>query len=489
MSQLWVLILLAISDFIGINLATIALLWMKHVGGTLATVLRSWQRMYPDSTPSFSYVLDFYLWDALPLIYIIWALLFTFHGLYRMGQSRSRLDEAIDVLKVITLGTVLLFIATFDLSDVSFTRALVGSYWLALVGLVAGGRIVVRTLQRRLLASGIGRCRAVIVGTDERGERLLQNLVSSPAQGYEVVGFVDPSPERAADGPQRIGDVDVLGGLNDLAQILGNRSVEAVLIALTSNSHEDVMRIIEASGGPGTAVSFSITPDLYDIVTGHVRTNQIYGVPLMELQPQLMAPWEAAAKRLIDVSVAVLILGGLSPLWVLTALLIRLSSPGPILFRQERVGRNGRTFEMYKFRSMVMEAEDGTGPVWVKTEDPRVTTIGRILRALHLDEIPQCLNFLRGDMSLVGPRPERPYFVDRFKQEIPFYMRRFNLKPGLLGWAQSKHEFDLDATDVTRIAAERLEYDLYYIENASLLLDFKIMVRTIWFVLAGKSTR
>jgi lipopolysaccharide/colanic/teichoic acid biosynthesis glycosyltransferase len=138
---------------------------------------------------------------------------------------------------------------------------------------------------------------------------------------------------------------------------------------------------------------------------------------------------------------------------------------------------------------MVEEAEERTGPVWVKDRDPRVTRFGRLLRALHIDEIPQCLNFLTGDMSLVGPRPERPYFVDKFRQEIPFYMRRFNVKPGLLGWAQSKHEFDMESTDFSTIAAERLEYDLYYIENASLMLDFKIMLRTIWFVLAGKSTR
>ena len=235
--------------------------------------------------------------------------------------------------------------------------------------------------------------------------------------------------------------------------------------------------------------SFSITPDLYDIVTGHVRTNQIYGVPLMELRPQLMAPWESAVKRLMDIAVALLVLVGLAPLWLLVAAAIRLDSRGPILFRQERVGREGKTFTMYKFRSMVLEAEQETGPTWVKDADPRVTRVGRALRALHLDEIPQCLNFLRGDMSLVGPRPERPFFVDRFAQDIPFYMRRFNVKPGLLGWAQSKHEFDMQSTDFAPIAAERLEYDLYYIENASLMLDFTIMIRTIWFVLAGKSTR
>ena len=144
---------------------------------------------------------------------------------------------------------------------------------------------------------------------------------------------------------------------------------------------------------------------------------------------------------------------------------------------------------MYKFRSMRVAAEEKTGPVWVRDDDPRVTVIGRLLRALHLDEIPQCVNFLTGDMSLIGPRPERPFFVDQFARKIPFYMRRFNVKPGLLGWAQSKHEFDLNSKDFHGIARERLEYDLYYIENVSLTLDIKIMMRTIWFVTAGKSTR
>ena len=216
---------------------------------------------------------------------------------------------------------------------------------------------------------------------------------------------------------------------------------------------------------------------------------QISGVPLMQLNPELMPVWEGWIKRLIDVVFSLLIMVLLAPLWLVIAVIIKISSEGPILFRQERVGINGQPFTMYKFRSMRVDAESETGPVWVKGEDPRVTLIGRILRMLHLDEIPQCINFLRGDMSLVGPRPERPFFVEKFRAEIPLYMRRFNVKPGLLGWAQAKHEFDMNSEDVVGIARDRLEYDLHYIENMSLKLDMKIIFQTVWFVLSGKSTR
>jgi len=487
MSNLHRTILLLLSDFIAVNLATLFLLWMKFVGGRLEIVTTSWDRLYPQALdgPTFWFALNYYLFDALPAIGACWLLLFLFFGFYRTSPSTSRFDEVLAVFKVVTLGILLFFVATFDPGDpFRLTRLMMISYWLVLIALVAGGRVGVRSFERLLLVQGIGRRHTVIVGVDVRGTRLLSDLRSSPAQGFEVVGFV-----RARDEEERsaVDGVPVLGEARDLSRIIAENHVEVVLIALPSNSHEEILEIVSAV--EGQPVSFSITPDLYDIVTGHVRTQQIYGVPLMELRPELMPAWEERIKRLIDVSAGAVALMGLAPLWLFISLAIKLNTPGPVLFRQERVGKDGRIFTMFKFRSMYTGAEESTGPVWVREEDPRVTPVGRILRALHLDEVPQCINFIKGNMSLVGPRPERPFFVEQFRQQIPFYMRRFNVNPGLLGWAQSKHEYDLNSKDIVGIARERLEYDLYYIENMSLKLDLKIILQTLWFVLSGKSSR
>lgn len=221
-----------------------------------------------------------------------------------------------------------------------------------------------------------------------------------------------------------------------------------------------------------------IVPDLYDIISGQARTNQIYGFPLIEISAQLMRPWEEAAKRMLDLSIASLILLLGLPLWILIAFAIRLESPGPALYKQERVGKDGVAFNILKFRSMRQDAEK-TGPQWAHKRDPRVTRVGRVLRKLHLDEVPQMINILRGQMSLVGPRPERPVFVDQLTEEIPMYPRRLKVRPGITGWAQVKHKYDETIDDVRK----KVEYDFYYIENMSLRMDFKILLNTVYHML------
>jgi exopolysaccharide biosynthesis polyprenyl glycosylphosphotransferase len=198
--------------------------------------------------------------------------------------------------------------------------------------------------------------------------------------------------------------------------------------------------------------------------------------------PELMPEWEKKLKRIFDLIVSFLILIVSSPVIIVTSIAIKIDSKGPMFFKQERMGQDGKVFNILKFRSMIKDAEKYTGPVWSQKDDPRVTRVGRLVRKLRIDEIPQMYNVLKGQMSIVGPRPERPYFVEKLSQEIPYYKRRLKVRPGITGWAQVKHKYDESIEDVK----VKLRYDLFYIENMSLRMDFKIMLRTIWVVLFGK---
>ncbi|MGB6120782.1 MAG: sugar transferase, partial [Bacteroidota bacterium] len=220
---------------------------------------------------------------------------------------------------------------------------------------------------------------------------------------------------------------------------------------------------------------------LYDIISGMAKTNQIYGFPLIEISPQLLKPWEEATKRFLDVAVSATVLVAGLPLWLLIALAIKLNSSGSVFYKQERVGKDGDRFRILKFRSMHQHAER-EGPKWAHRRDPRVTRVGRVMRKLHLDEVPQMFNVLRGQMSLIGPRPERPVFVEQLSKEIPMYPRRLKVRPGITGWAQVKHKYDESIDDVKK----KVQYDLFYIENISLRMDVKILFSTVYHMLLGK---
>jgi exopolysaccharide biosynthesis polyprenyl glycosylphosphotransferase len=267
--------------------------------------------------------------------------------------------------------------------------------------------------------------------------------------------------------------------MEDLPRVISRRQIREIIVALDSTDHDRLLDIVARCSAFN--VGLKIVPDLYDIISGMAKTNQIYGFPLIEISPQLLKPWEEATKRSIDVSVsaATLLLG--TPFWLIVAAAIKLDSPGPVFYKQERVGKDGDRFKILKFRSMQQYAEKG-GPKWAHKRDPRVTRVGKILRKLHLDEVPQMFNVLRGQMSLIGPRPERPVFVEQLTQEIPMYPRRLKVRPGITGWAQVKHKYDESIDDVKK----KVQYDLFYIENISLRMDLKILFSTVSHMLLGK---
>ena len=457
-------ILLFLSDFIAINLTY--LFWI---------VLRSRLGYYVEQGLLPNLVL-------MLILFAFWALIFFFFGMYRSWYAQSRFDEVVNVVKTVTIGAIIIFLITFDPTvdlenPPSWSRVIFFSYWLFMILSVSAGRIFLRTFQRTLLEKGIGRRNTLIVGWNNKAQELLQKLKTAPALGYEVVGFISHSKSYVG---KKFDGIAVLGTLKDLPRLVKRKKVEVIIIAVKTATPRQVINII--SRCDNLPVSLKIVPDLYDIVMGYGRTNQIYGIPLIEIMPQFMPEWEKRMKRAIDVAVSLLVLIGFLPLWILVAIAIKLDSRGPVFFKQKRVGQYERIFQIYKFRSMKHRAEKETGPVWAGKNDPRVTRVGRFLRKTRIDEIPQFINILFNDMSLVGPRPERPYFVKRLKNEIPLYSRRHRMKPGITGWAQIKGSYDDSIENVKK----KLEYDLYYLENMSLRMDFKIMLRTVYTMIAGK---
>lgn len=404
---------------------------------------------------------------------------FTFNGLYEMRRGGSRVDEAFKVFTAVSLvavGGIVIntLLPQLGMVEIPFTRdVLVFSWLLAIVGCV-----VLRSLHRSitiwLRAHGIDTRRVLIVGAREPGQLVWNTIRRRPELGYRVQGFLSDS---APIGSEVLG-LPVLGRTTQLDRVVRATQADEVIIALSGRSPQDLIDLITLA--EDEAVAIKVYPDTFQLITNNdLSIGDLSALPLVSVKnAALDNPWNRALKRALDVVVATLVLLFGAPFLMLIALAIRLESRGPVFFLQERVGMDFQPFWMLKFRTMRVDAERfGT---WTTPNDPRVTRVGRILRRTSLDELPQMINVLLGDMSVVGPRPEQPRWVEQFSQQIPRYIRRHKEKAGLTGWAQ------VNGLRGDTSIEERTRYDLYYIENWSLLFDLKIILRTIADFLTGK---
>lgn len=398
------------------------------------------------------------------------VVVFNFYGLYRLRRGYSRIDEFYKVVAAVTSALfVSIAVNSFILADrFIYARWILAIGWVASIVLVSIGRFVYGVSAGFLRRRGVGRQRMLIIGTGAAAHTVYQRILGAPSLGYEVVGFVAAAgdePDEAAVSGSRI-----VGYSDELARLVGLYHVSEIVVAIAGGSHEDVLDIVSAV--EDEQINIRVYPDTFQlIINNDIGLNDINGLPLVSVRDVTLRGLNKVVKRLFDImgSVAALVL--FSPLMLLVAILIKLESPGAVFFVQERVGLDGHPIHVIKFRSMRADAEsEGT---WTTANDPRRTSIGRFIRRFSIDELPQLVNVLLGEMSIVGPRPEQPQYVAQFSQAIPRYMRRHKEKTGLTGWAQVN-----GARGDTSIE-ERTRYDLYYVENWSLLLDLKIIVRTI----------
>ena len=327
------------------------------------------------------------------------------------------------------------------------------------------------------MVKGIGRKNAVIVGFNPKAHSIHNSINKYRALGIDVAAYAAVKNENVEKDHLGIKAVDTV---ENIKKICEKYEAKHVIIALEKHEDDVLFNVIDQLENMG--INIKIVPDLYEIVSGQARTSQIYGFPLIDIMPELMPEWEKKAKRFIDILVSFVLLVISSPITISTAIAIKIDSKGPIFYKQERSGLNGEPFNVLKFRSMVNDAESKSGPVWSQKGDPRITKVGKFIRKVRIDELPQIWNVLKGEMSLVGPRPERPYFVEQLSKEIPLYKRRLRVRPGVTGWAQVKHKYDETIEDVK----QKLKYDLFYIENMSIRMDLKILFRTVFVVLFGK---
>lgn len=401
---------------------------------------------------------------------------FTFSGLYARRRAVSRMDEFYRVVTHVSLGLIVAIAGTSLVlgEEFIYSRQMLAFGWVFAIVAVTTGRFIHAGVVGRLRARGVASDRLLIVGAGLTGRVVLDKIRRSPQLGYDVVGFVRHLPSHEPL-PNAIDDVPLLGSSSDIASIVEQHAIDEIIIALSGIPHEEILDIVYAV--TDSPVAIRVYPDSFRLLTSDsLSITDLNGLPTVSVRTIGLRRVDRIIKRAVDIVISATILVVFSPLMLLLALLVKVTSPGPVFYVQERVGQDGRAFQLLKFRSMPVDAEATSGPVFAVRDDPRPTRFGRFIRRYSLDELPQFINVLLGDMSVVGPRPERPFFVEQFSQLIPAYMARHHEKSGVTGWAQ------VNGLRGDTSIEERTRYDLYYVENWSLLFDFKIMIKTLFHI-------
>jgi len=394
----------------------------------------------------------------------VWMFVFYMHKLYDAESGYSFVDEVWEIFKSSVIGSFVVLAPTFFLRDFEYSRLTFVIACIFSFALITFGRAALRALRKLANAEGLGVKRVAIVGGGEMGKAIKERIEKNPTMDYRLVGQIVEENER-------IEGVELLGTIDNIKQVVEEHQLDTLIMTFPLHKYHRVLKVLE--GTKDLNVEYRFVPDLYELMTSAIKHYELDGIPLIGLKEFPLQGWNRFLKRFEDILGSIILLTVFSPVIAMSAILIKMTSKGPIFFRQERIGEDGRSFDILKFRSMYINAEDKTGPVFAREGDPRRTEVGKILRKLSLDEIPQLANVLRGEMSLVGPRPERPHFVNQFKHEVPRYLERHRVKSGITGWAQ------VNGLRGNTSIPERIKHDLYYIENWSLGFDLKIIMRTV----------
>ncbi len=405
-----------------------------------------------------------YLPPLFLMVSIYWISLFFFSGLYKNWFERSPFDEMFSIIKVTFIGCLIFLLLL--ISEGITPKLFFLVYFAFFTFFLIIFRTIARRFQRVLRNNGILKFTTIVVGNNSNLNDLKEKLNNHKDWGFDVVGEINLEEFNSNN--------EIIEKFEELTS---KNKVEIVVYNPVNHNQSSILEFIAYLSYKN--VRIKIQPDLYHIFTGQTKTHNIYGIPFIEINPQLLKPWQAFAKRFFDIVFSLLVLIVGFPIWFVFALIILITSPGGVFYTQSRVGKNNQKFKIYKFRSMIPNNDEHR---WAVNNDPRVTKFGKFIRKTHLDEIPQFWNVVLGDMSVVGPRPEQADLVERFANMIPYYNRRHAIRPGITGWWQVKYGiYEYSREEIEN----RLKDDFYYIENLSIKFDIEIIIRTVWCVIKG----